>query len=154
MKAHFLSVVMTFILIVASSCAAFSAADEHPGEDVKEHPGEEELVKGEDVKKAIGEYVKNAEGLGNGYLTVKDEKLGKDWKLKFSKFHMPVRHIKDKDVYFMCTDFVTPDKSATLDLDFWVKQKKGKLIVTEVKIHKVDGKERFVYEGGKLKVVK
>ncbi|MEN3046992.1 MAG: hypothetical protein ABDH49_08490 [Candidatus Hydrothermales bacterium] len=39
----------------------------------------------------------------------------------------------------------------TLDLDFWLKEEKRRLEVTDIKIHKVSGKERFKYEVKKLK---
>ena len=70
--------------------------------------------------------------------------------------HQPVRHMKKDGEYFACTDFRKPGSTDEYyDIDFWVNQKTGKLVVDNVKVHKVPVQEdgvwtqvpRYTFEG-------
>jgi hypothetical protein len=121
---------------------------EHPGE----HPGVEEKIRPNDVRQAIMDYINRDTALKGGYFLIWDDKEGKVWKLRFSKLHDKVRVIEG-ETYFMCTDFSS--EKDTLDIDFWLEEDiLGNLKVTKIKIHKVNKKPRFTYEGNKIKELK
>lgn len=149
----------------------FSIAAEHPGQPVTpgksviEHPGKsvEEQKGGEHpgkaitadfVKKSIRQHVKGQSK--EGVFVVRDEKLNKEWRLKLSKVHDPVRTF-EKDgqtIYFACSDFKSVDSKDVLDIDFWMVPKGDRLEVIDTKIHKVNGVPRYNYEGITIKEIK
>ena len=80
---------------------------------------------------------------GGGVFKYKDEKTGKDLSLEFVKIHDPVTHTKQG--YFACTDFrVKGEPEKLYDLDFWLNEKNGALLVTKTGLHKEPA-----MEGGK-----
>jgi hypothetical protein len=119
---------------------------EHPG--VKLEPMGP-AVTAEGVKEAIRAYVATRAGQEGGHYALKDPVLGKTWRLEMDKIHDPVRTFeKDgKRIYFACSDFRSLDGPEILDVDFWLTPVGNGLKVAEVRIHKVDGKERYTYEG-------
>ncbi|MGD9896834.1 MAG: hypothetical protein AB7T14_07175 [Candidatus Methylacidiphilaceae bacterium] len=128
---------------------------------VSEHPGHTEFKRAWEVKAAIHEYLADKIRDGGGVLRIKDDKTGQEIPLEFVEIHNPVRRIPDKD-YFACTDFRekgSPEKY--YDIDFWLAEKNGRLVVDQVKIHKVpqqeDGHwiqvERYSFEADKPIVV-
>ncbi len=132
---------------------------EHPGKHAKEHPGEEhpgtkaKAFTGNEIKAAMTAHIEALQKSGGGTHSMHDDELNKDWTLKFVKIHDPVRMIDDK-TYFACTDFKSTTSDDVLDLDFWLEPSGDALKVTATKIHKVNGKPRFTYEGNKLVKVK
>ena len=131
---------------------AFSA--EHPGTSTIEHPGK--AITADFVKKSIEQHVKDQAKSMGGVFIIRDEKLGKDWRLKLAKVHDPVRTFeKDgKTIYFTCSDFESLDGKDVLDIDFWMVPKGNKLEVIDTKIHKVNGEPRYGYEGITIKEIK
>jgi len=131
----------------------FTAAAEHPGKSA-EHPGKE--ISADFVKKSIKEHIKAQSKTHEGVFMIHDEKLNKDWKLKLSKIHDPVRSFeKDgKTIYFTCIDFKSVDSNDVLDLDFWLVPEGKKLKVIDTKIHKINGEPRYSYEGTKIKEIR
>lgn len=131
---------------------------EHPGTAVEkpkaEHPGK--AVSARSVKKAIKAHVAAQSKATGGVFVIKDDKLGKEWKLKLAKIHDPVRMFKKdgKTIYFTCSDFKSTEGKDVLDIDFWMVEKNGKLEVTDTKIHKLNGEPRYNYEGTEIKEVK
>jgi hypothetical protein len=68
---------------------------------------------------------------------LKDDKTGQTLDLKFINAHQPVRKL-DNGEYFACTDFrAAGTKDQIYDVDFWVKEKDGKMVVDQVRVHKV-----------------
>ncbi|MFB6346708.1 MAG: hypothetical protein ABEK50_13200 [bacterium] len=136
-------------------------AGEHPGSGTEhhEHAGEEhhqdatdrqeETFTAEEIKTAIRSYITRDQQLKNGFFYIYDKELDRDWRLSFSKLH-PVRIIKrdGETIYFACTNFTVKNSEDhdLLDLDFWMKPENGKLKPYKIRIHKVDGNERFTYE--------
>ncbi len=133
--------------------AGFVAAAEHPGEPA-EHPGKE--ITADFVKKSIKDHINAQSKANKGVFIIHDDKLNKDWHLKLSKIHDPVRSFeKDgKTIYFTCTDFKSVDGNDVLDIDFWLVPKGNKLKVIDTKIHKVNGEPRYSYEGTEIKEIK
>jgi hypothetical protein len=151
----FLATVLSLYFIPTLSVA------EHPGKPVApsgsgksaiEHPGKP--ISADFVKKSIRDHVKAVSR--EGFFSIRDEKLNKDWKLKMDKIHDPVRMFEKegKTIYFACSDFKSADGKDVLDIDFWMVPKGNKLEVIDTKIHKVNGEARFGYEGTELKEVK
>jgi len=143
---------LVFGLLVWVPSLAFSA--EHPGTSTTEHPGK--AITADFVKKSIEQHVKDQAKSTGGVFIIRDEKLGKDWRLKLAKVHDPVRTFeKDgKTIYFTCSDFESLDGKDVLDIDFWMVPKGNKLEVTDTKIHKVNGEPRYGYEGINIKEIK
>jgi hypothetical protein len=122
---------------------------------VQEHPGSMEVTRAWQVMAAIHNYIAtNKDASGN--LPIKDDKTGETIPLQFVEIHQPVRHLKKEGEYFVCTDFRKPgSQDEYYDIDFWVNQKSGKLVVDNVKIHKVPVQEdgvwtqqpRYTFEG-------
>lgn len=139
--------------------AGFCMAAEHPGTAV-EHPGTSvkpgKTITAKFVKKSIEEHVKaQSKGTG-GVFVIHDDKLKKDWRLKLTKIHDPVRMFEKggKTIYFACSDFTSVEGKDVLDIDFWMVPKGDKLEVTDTKIHKLNGQPRYGYEGVEIKEVK
>ncbi len=128
---------------------------------VSEHPGHTEYKRAWEVKAAIHEYLADKIREGGGVLRIRDEKTGQEIPLEFVEIHNPVRRIPDKD-YFACTDFREKGEPEKIyDIDFWLAEKNGRLVVDQVKIHKApekeDGRwiqvERYSFESEKPVVV-
>ena len=126
-----------------------------PGEALKEHPGAEHpgaVLSAADVIKGIKLHISGVTKANNGVFAIRDEKEGKDLRLKLVKVHEDkVSYIKKDGAYFACTDFITKDGKAMYDLDFWMKKSdKGGLEVYQTKIHKKDGNPRFTYKDDEI----
>jgi hypothetical protein len=79
-----------------------------------------------------------------GTFDVLDPKIGKMRKLELLKVHERVG--KTGDYYYSCADFKDTETGQMLDLDLDVQDKGGKLSVVDVRIHKLEGKERYTYD--------
>ena len=122
---------------------------------VQEHPGDMEVTRAWQVMGAIHDYIATHKD-ANGDVPIKDDKTGETIPLEFVEMHQPVRHLKKDGEYFACTDFRKPGSTDEYyDIDFWVNQKTGKLVVDNVKVHKVPVQEdgvwtqvpRYTFEG-------
>lgn len=157
-----LSITLGTALVIFLSPLVFAA--EHPGSGVsgsREHPGAKVEQKGKAitadvVKKAIQDHVDGMSKAHGGLFMIHDDKLDKNWQLKFVKVHDPVRTFQKEGqaVYFACSDFKSADGKDLLDIDFWMVPKGDKLEVIDTKIHKVNGEQRYTYEGTQIKEIK
>jgi YHS domain-containing protein len=101
-----------------------------------EHPGKMAEKRGWEVMSAVEENALNGVG-SDGVYKLKDDKTGQTLDLKFINAHQPVRKL-DNGEYFACTDFrAAGTKDQIYDVDFWVKEKDGKMVVDQVRVHKV-----------------
>jgi hypothetical protein len=155
-KVNFLTYILA--LVFGLFLAGIGIAKEHPGSAV-EHPGK--AVKGpaitaDFVKKSIQDHVDMLSAGQAGIFEIKDPELNKTWKLKLAKIHDPVRQFeKDgKTIYFTCSDFKSVDSDDVLDIDFWMVPADHALKVIDTKIHKLNGKPRYTYEGVEIKPIK
>jgi len=90
------------------------------------------------VKKAIQDYIKQDQGLKGSFL-IKDEQAGTIRELTFDYVHDGVSKTGEGR-YVACVDFKQSQK--VLDLDFYVQPSpSGELRVSEIVIHRIDGKE-------------
>jgi hypothetical protein len=117
--------------------AGMAVAQEHP-----EHPTNKKAEKKgytvDDLDKAIRQAI--AEKETNGVYQLKDG--DKTWDLKLDKVHRERLSRIDENTYFACTDFQSSDKH-TVDVDFFMKDDDGKLVMTDATLHKVDGQPRY-----------
>ena len=89
----------------------------------------------EDIKAAMEKHVAAVVDASANF-HIRDDVTSEDLTLKFIQVHDPVRQI-DGEVYFACTDFhVDGDSEKIYDIDFWLKEKEGELVVFRTKIHK------------------
>ncbi|MDN6320229.1 MAG: hypothetical protein L0J77_10735 [Marinobacter sp.] len=91
-----------------------------------------------DIKAAMREHISQRTALGNpGVFEITDPRTSQNLELRFQIIHDPVRVI-DGQFYFACTNFAAindPDK--TYDLDFWLQELDGELVVYEENVHKL-----------------
>lgn len=123
-------------------------AAEHP----KEHPAGQSsasqvpkpLTKKE-MSTAIQSYIEKEAQKNGGYYEIYDDLQKKKLYLKLKKIHDDRLSHVGNDIYFFCVDLVDKD-GKVYDLDFFMKRGPGSdLNVTEVTIHKQEGKERYAW---------
>ncbi|MBE9503424.1 MAG: hypothetical protein IME96_04555 [Proteobacteria bacterium] len=131
--------VLMIVLFLFIASTSITTAGEHPAD----HPaGEQSAVTTETIAKAIDAHVKNESNQKGGYFIVEDRVAKKTLSLKLDKIHRERLSAIDKGHYFACVDFTNED-GKKYDIDFFLKDKKGKLKVTETMVHKEEGKERY-----------
>jgi Ni/Co efflux regulator RcnB len=128
---------LVIALIAVMVGAGMAVAQEHP-----EHPTNKKAEKKgytvDDLDKAIRHAI--AERETNGVYQLEDG--DKTWHLKLDKVHRERLSRIDEHTYFACTDFKSSDNH-TVDVDFFMKDDDGKLVMTDATLHKVDGKARY-----------
>jgi hypothetical protein len=114
---------------------------EHPTEHPQGH--QQSAVSKDDLADAIANYVKRESALKGGFFLVYDKDTNRTLALTLDRVHRE-RLAKVADgTYFACADFKTQE-GKTYDLDIFMKgPSKDQLEVTEISIHKEDGKERY-----------
>jgi hypothetical protein len=101
-----------------------------------EHPGKMAEKRGWEVMSAVEENALKSVG-SDGVYKLKDDKTGQTLDLKFINAHQPVRKL-DNGEYFACSDFrEAGTKDRIYDVDFWVKEQDGRMVVSQVRVHKV-----------------
>lgn len=143
-------IVLAFMFVIGFSQLSFAA--EHGG---KEHGGATAMApeqatiavpaapSNDDIKNAMTTYV-DSESKETGTFDVYDPETGKIRTLKLDRVHERVG--KTGDYYYSCADFTDTESGEKLDLDIDVEDKDGQLNVADVRIHKVEGKERYTYD--------
>lgn len=145
---------------------------EHPArlaEATAEHPKPEpEPVTMKELGDAIEDYVLRRARLSGGTFLTYDAGNGQVLSLKLDKVHRERLAHTGPRTYFACTDLkvslpeglrdseaVAGPQGKVYDLDFWVKQTREGLQVTEVMVHKEAGVARYnwVEEDGVWKTV-
>jgi YHS domain-containing protein len=105
-----------------------------------EHPGKMAQKRGWEVMSAVEDNALKSVG-SDGVFKLKDDKTGQTLDLKFINAHQPVRQL-DNGEYFACTDFRAAGTTDQIyDVDFWVKDQGGKMVVDQVRVHKVPEKK-------------
>ena len=122
---------------------------EHGGGAWGEHAGKEHggamisEPSANQIRSTMSDYVK-AESKKTGTFDVYDEETGKTRELSLIRIHDRVG--KTGSYYYSCADFKDKDTGETVDMDLDVKHEDGKLSVVDVRVHKVNGKERYTYD--------
>jgi len=127
-----------------------SVGKEHGGTTEKEHGGATQKEHGgasapsaDAIRSAMKDYVMD-KSKATGTFDVVDPETGETRKLELIRVHERVG--KTGDYYYSCADFKDTESGQMLDLDLDVEDKGGKLSVADVRIHKVEGKERYTYD--------
>ena len=132
-------------LLCMLALASFAVAQEHP--EHPEHPGDAKTAFKVDVEamsSAITDFVDHDSKLKGGHFMVFDQKSKKPLVLTLSKVHKDRLSQVGENLYFACCDFnAAGDK--VFDLDFFMKETDGALVVTEVLIHKENGTARYTW---------
>lgn len=134
---------LTALVVVATG----AVAQEHP-----EHPAKKKSVQQKETYKvdteamatAIKGYVADDTKLKGGYFLVFDSKSKKPLALKLAKVHEERLAKVGENLYFACSDF-NEAGGQVFDLDFFMEEVKGKLVVTKLLIHKEDDQPRYVW---------
>jgi len=151
-KSFGLLVILTTVALALFSGPAIYAQEhpEHPTKakkEKKEHPehpteAKASAVTVEQMAHAITHYINSDSELKGGFFFVYDASAKKTLQLTLDKVHTERLSQCGDNLFFACSDF----KSASgkmYDLDFFMESKDGKLAVTEIMIHKEDGKARY-----------
>lgn len=152
-KSFGLLVVITAVTLALVSVPAIYA-QEHP----TEHPTKAKKVKKAQAEKpteakagavtidqmsqAITDFISSDAKLKGGFFLCYDASAKKTLQLTLDKVHKERLSQVGDNLFFACSDF----KSASgkmYDLDFFMESKDGQLAVTEIMIHKEDGKARY-----------
>lgn len=120
-----------------------TATKEHGGAAAKEHGGTANVPSADDIRAAMTNYVLD-QSRATGTFDVVDPETGKARKLELIRVHERVG--KTGDYYYSCADFKDTETGQMLDLDLDVEDKGGKLSVVDVRIHKLEGTERYTYD--------
>lgn len=119
-------------------------AQEHP-----EHPtgktAETKAMSIDDLEKGIKSAIAEKEKAGNGFYKLADKTAKKTWDLKLDHVHRERLSRLNEHTYFACTDFKSSD-GHIVDVDFFMKEKGGKLVMSDATVHKVDDKARYNWE--------
>ncbi len=103
-----------------------------------EHPGHVAQKRGWEVMSAVEQNALQEAAKNKGVFKLKDDKTGKVLDLEFIDTHQPIRQLDDNGHFFACTDFrVVGTKDQIYDIDFWVDDKDGKMVIEQTKVHKV-----------------
>ena len=115
-------------------------AQEHP----KEHPSsaKKSALTPAALAKEITQYIEQETKLKGNYFLLYDEKEGKALVLSLDKVHKDKLSKVAEGTYFACSDFKSKD-GKTYDLDFFLKESDSGLQVSEITVHKEDGKARY-----------
>lgn len=137
--------------VLALGAGALPAAEhpEHPKEG--SHEGEAPpAVAPKDIGDAIRAFVEKDSALKGGFLLVYDKEAKAPLVLTLDKVHEDKLASIGGGIHFACCDFKTPEGKA-YDLDFFLRGDDPKALqVTEITVHKEDGKPRYDWkeEGG------
>lgn len=112
---------------------------EHP-----EHPEETIKIDVETIGEAITSYVETDSKLKGGYFFVYDPASKTPLQLTLTKVHKERLSQVGENLFFACSDF-SAASGKEFDLDFFMKEDEGRLVVTEVMIHKEDGNPRYTW---------
>ena len=144
---------VSVMLVLFWGLFVFAQTQEHP-KTQEEHPKKQEHPKKsehptqkmttEDIDGAIRAHITD-ESESDGMFHVDDTVLNKEWNLTLVKVHKDKLTALDASNYFACVDFKADDGTA-VDVDFYLKNEDGKLVVTDTTVHKINNQARFMYE--------
>ena len=143
------------LLFTAGLAFAQEHPKEHPTEKKKEHPTEHPKEHPTDVKatkkitkealaEAITSFVSADSELKGGYFMVYDAVSKAPLLLTLTKVHEDKLALLSESLCFVCADFKEAG-GKMYDLDFFVNTDGGDLVVSEVMVHKQDGKPRYTW---------
>ncbi len=97
----------------------------------------------EQIHQAISRYISEVSAEEGAFL-LDDELTGETRELTLVQIHEGVQ--KHGDYASACVDMKDVKSGETLDVDFDVESFEGEVEVVDIRVHKVNGKERFSYD--------
>jgi len=138
-----LLVTVAFALLSVPAIYAQEHPTEHPTKAKKEKPeAKVSTVTVDQMAAAITSFISSDSKLKGGFFFVYDASAKKTLQLTLDKVHTERLSQVGENLFFACSDFKSAGKEV-YDLDFFMESKDGKLAVTEIMIHKEDGKPRY-----------
>jgi len=141
-----LLVMMTAIAFALLTGPAIYAQEhpEHPTKVKKENLTRAEVsaVTVDQMSAAITAYISTDSELKGGFFLCYDASAKKPLQLTLDKVHQERLSQVGDNLFFACSDFKSSG-GKVYDLDFFMESKDGQLAVTEIMIHKEDGKPRY-----------
>jgi hypothetical protein len=131
---------LVVLLVGSLSPLSTTLAQEHP-----EHPEKAEKareVNTTDLENAIKAEIAEKSKETDGVFRLNDPELKKTWDLTLDRVHKDRLSKLSADTYFACVD-MKDVSGKTIDVDFFLESKDGKLEMTDTTVHKVDGKPRY-----------
>ncbi len=134
-----------FIGITSVILAAEHGGKEHGGTTTEKKTMQTSMktLLSADIRAAMKDHVMK-ESQKTGTFDITDPETGKVRHLKLERVHERVG--KTGNYYYSCADFGDTVSGEKLDLDLDVQDKNGVLSVVDVRIHKINGKERYTYD--------
>ncbi len=139
-------------VFLGTASAVLLWAVAQPVAQAQEHPREHPTAKKEKTSEvtvemlslAIADYVAKDAKLKGGFFVVYDPEAKKALALTLDKVHKDRLSKVGRGTYFACADFKATD-GTLYDLDVFMKEAGSGLEVTEVAIHKQEGKPRYAW---------
>jgi len=132
------------LALAIALAAAPLAAQEHP-----EHPTDKPMTRQVELTKdslgdAIEAWVNEQSKLLGGYFLLYDTQAKKPLALTLDHVHRDRLASLGNDVYFACADF--KEQGGTMyDIDVFMRDEDGKLVPTDVSVHKEAGNPRYTW---------
>ncbi len=134
--------VMMWVVPIAS--AGEHGGKEHGGTAAQEQGGTTAPTpSADDIRATMKNYV-DEQSKATGTFDINDPETSTARKLQLERVHERVG--KTGNYYYSCADFKDTETGETLDLDLDVADNNGSLSVADVRIHKLEGKERYTYD--------
>lgn len=107
----------------------------------------EELTQAElkGFRQAVRAHIQEQREEESGAFVVRDEKLDKEWRLKFIRLHDEVRQLSPGS-YSVCADFKEVEGRTRLDVDFIANRAGSGWAVRQSVVHVVGGKPRIAQQ--------
>ena len=118
--------------------------DEAEGDDDGEEGASSGSLTKEALAIAIKAHIEDATKAQGGAFHVEDAKAGITLELTLDKVHEERLATMGNGVYFACSDFKAAN-GKVYDVDFFMKDHEGGLVMTELHIHKEDGVARYTW---------
>ena len=136
---YFSIICYSLLLLSLSFMGEHPDHPEHP-----EHPSKKTTpVSAQAVGKAVAEFIASDAKLKGGKFLVFDGSAKEVLQLELLKIHMDRLTGLGNDTYFACADFQASN-GKVYDLDiFMMGESTDALAVTEISVHKEEGKERY-----------
>ena len=137
-------IVATVIMMFVGTVPLIFAA-EHGGRATQEHGGAAAVKtpSADDIRTTMKNYVMD-QSKATGTFDIADPETGTTRKLQLIRVHERVG--KTGNYYYSCADFKDTTSGEMLDLDLDVQDQNGVLKVADVRIHKLNEKERYTYD--------
>lgn len=139
------SAVFCVLLFLGLAGLAFAQSKSAPTGSMAVKAAPARSVSQNDLARAIEDYIQRDSELKGGSFLMIDPKTRKPLQMKLDHVHTERLSVVSDHLYFACVDFKTAGGD-TYDVDFFLKGTKGSdLVVTEMMVHKENGKERYTW---------